>query len=252
VDSLLNIKVKEAGYLFAYLSYEGQSNNYVHFDDFKITHTKSNVLQYNEYYPFGLQTANSWTRESATENNFLYNAGNEHNTLTGLYDLFFRNYDPALGRMHQVDPMADKYSTHTPYKYGLNNPVYWNDPSGADEEAQKRQKWEDEHLRIRQQFEAARLTYGGMFGSVGDDTMFPRAGTLGFDFQSEIWGGHWETQEAGSHYENHPNSLHSENWVQVGESDEIDHPDPEETDQSIRRKLTTSIRRKLTTLIRAN
>ena len=62
--------------------------------------------------------------------------------------------------MHQVDPMADKYSSHTPYKYGLNNPVYWNDSSGADEDAQKRQKWEEEHLRIRQQFEAARLTCG--------------------------------------------------------------------------------------------
>jgi streptogramin lyase len=37
-----------------------------------------------------------------------------------------------------------------------------------------------------------------------------------------------------------------------GESVEIDHPNPEETDQSIRSKLTTSIRTKLTTLIRTN
>ncbi len=30
-----------------------------------------------DYYPFGLQTQNSWTRESATGNNFLYNACSE-------------------------------------------------------------------------------------------------------------------------------------------------------------------------------
>ncbi|MBX2898951.1 MAG: hypothetical protein KF775_04850, partial [Cyclobacteriaceae bacterium] len=42
------------------------------------------------------------------------------------------------------------------------------------------------------------------------------------------------------------------NTTSSGESVEIDHPNPEETDQSIRSKLTTVIRRKLTTLIRAN
>lgn len=40
-------------------------------------------------------------------------------------------------------------------------------------------------------------------------------------------------------------------WM-CGESDEIDHLNPEETDQGIRGKLTTKIRTKLTTLIRSN
>lgn len=74
-----------------------------------MTYTKSNIIQYNEYYPFGLQTANSWTRENQTGNNFLYNGGTELNTdacgqhpdirseadrqdtTTNVYDLFFRN-----------------------------------------------------------------------------------------------------------------------------------------------------------------
>ena len=56
--------------MFVYLSYENQSNNWVYFDDFKVTHTKSNVIQYNEYYPFDMNTANSWTRENTTGNNF--------------------------------------------------------------------------------------------------------------------------------------------------------------------------------------
>jgi hypothetical protein len=34
--------------------------------------------------------------------------------------------------MNQVDPMADRYSSHTPYNYSFNSPVVMNDPNGAD------------------------------------------------------------------------------------------------------------------------
>ena len=49
-----------------------------------------------------------------------------------MYDLDFRNFDPVLGRMNGVDPMADSYSPLTPYNYSFNNPISFNDPSGAD------------------------------------------------------------------------------------------------------------------------
>jgi len=130
--TLPQLTIKEAGFVFVYLSYEDQSNNYVYFDDFRVTHTKSNIIQASEYYPLGMQTANSWTRESVTANNFLGNGGTELNQTSQLYDLEFRNYDPTLGRMYGVDPVAGKYSSLTPYNYSFNNPVNENDPSGAD------------------------------------------------------------------------------------------------------------------------
>jgi RHS repeat-associated protein len=130
--TLPTINVKEAGYLFTYLSYEDQSNNYVYFDDYKVTYTPTNIVQYNEYYPYGLVTNNSWTKENAVGNNFLGNGGTELNTTTSLYDLEYRNYDPALARMHQVDPMADKYASYTPYNYSFNAPSNFNDVNGAD------------------------------------------------------------------------------------------------------------------------
>jgi RHS repeat-associated protein len=80
----------------------------------------------------GLQTANSWTRENITGNNFLANGGTELNTTSNLYDLEYRHYDPILGRMNGVDPMAVKYSSLSPYNYSFNDPVTFNDPSGAD------------------------------------------------------------------------------------------------------------------------
>jgi hypothetical protein len=46
--------------------------------------------------------------------------------------MFFREYDPVLGRMTAVDPMAGKYRGVTPYNYAFNDPIAFNDPSGAD------------------------------------------------------------------------------------------------------------------------
>ena len=54
------------------------------------------------------------------------------NKTSNLYDLEFRNYDPLLGRMTGVDPMASKYASLTPYNYSFNNPVTFSDQSGAD------------------------------------------------------------------------------------------------------------------------
>ncbi|HEX8039534.1 MAG TPA: RHS repeat-associated core domain-containing protein, partial [Chryseosolibacter sp.] len=52
------------------------------------------------------------------------------NASTGWYETFFRGYDPALGRFGQVDPMASASASQTPYSFGFNNPVLFNDPNG--------------------------------------------------------------------------------------------------------------------------
>ncbi len=53
------------------------------------------------------------------------------NATTSLYDLAYRNYDPAIGRFQQVDPLTSQYHSYSSYNYALNNPVMMNDPSGA-------------------------------------------------------------------------------------------------------------------------
>ena len=49
----------------------------------------------------------------------------------GWYEMFYRGYDPALGRMLQVDPYAASFASQTPYNYALNSPGMINDPSGG-------------------------------------------------------------------------------------------------------------------------
>jgi RHS repeat-associated protein len=123
------LTVTEEGYVYIFVSNENASQVDIHFDDLKVTHTKTNVIQYNEYYPFGLQASTSWTREN-NKNDYLYNESSQLNTTSGWYDLPFRNYDAALGRFMQVDPLAALDNSTSPFAYGGNNPVVFNDPSG--------------------------------------------------------------------------------------------------------------------------
>lgn len=125
------VTVKEAGFAYVFISHENPTLVDFYVDDVVITHTPTNVIQYNEYYPFGLQTSTSWTRENTKDNNYLYNAANELNKTSGWYEMFYRGYDPAIGRMLQVDPYAPMYASHTTYNYAVNNPVMMNDPSGG-------------------------------------------------------------------------------------------------------------------------
>ena len=123
-------------------------------------------MQYNEYYPYGLQTATSWTRGNATGNNFLGNGGTELNSTTSLYDLEYRNYDPALARMHQVDPMADKYASYTPYNYSFNAPSNFNDVNGADPFSSD-QYWKEESVQRKRAMDLSSMYVGNSMNSNG-------------------------------------------------------------------------------------
>lgn len=128
--SLNNIQVSKAGYVYIYVSMESNTTHGVFFDDLKVTHKHSNVVQMDNYYPFGL-TFNSYQKVGTQENSFKYNGKEVVDELgCNLLDYGARMYDPTLARWNNVDALANEYMDQGPYNYALNNPVIFIDPDG--------------------------------------------------------------------------------------------------------------------------
>ncbi len=124
------IVIAQAGYSYIWISNENATPVEVYFDDFKVTHTKSPVVQSDDYYPFGL-TFNSYNRENSVANQYKFNGFEIQDELDlGWYDYIARQYDPAIGRFLSIDPAADLMRRHSPYNYAYDNPIRFIDPDG--------------------------------------------------------------------------------------------------------------------------
>src|SRR6185312_1135997 len=102
-----------------------------------VKHYTGPLSQEQSYYPFGLQMAGISDKALLKQTNpYKFNGGSELEEDGGLnyYNTFYRKYDPQIGRFTGVDMLSEKSYGTTPYHFGLNNPIYLNDFSGAKEE----------------------------------------------------------------------------------------------------------------------
>ncbi|MDD3005365.1 RHS repeat-associated core domain-containing protein [Flavobacterium sp.] len=106
------------------------------------------MLEQSNYYPYGMKHSNYNDSKHdydqgeggifaiikpVIRSNYQYKYnGKEYQDELGLnlYDMDFRDYDPAIARWTGIDPVVH-YSQST-YNAFDGNPVFWADPSGAD------------------------------------------------------------------------------------------------------------------------
>ncbi len=109
------------------LSYKDNNNNGVI--------TTSEILEENNYYPFGLKHKGYNTVVNSTSPALKYKfGGKEYQDELGLgwYDVTARNYDAALGRWMNLDLLSENHFDKSPYNYAINNPINVIDPDGND------------------------------------------------------------------------------------------------------------------------
>lgn len=97
--------------------------------------SQSEIIEESNYYPFGLKhkgynnVTTSGGNSAAQQFGF---TGKEHQDELGLgwIDITARNYDAALGRWMNLDPLTEQMRGYSPYNYAFNNPIFFIDPDG--------------------------------------------------------------------------------------------------------------------------
>lgn len=93
------------------------------------------IQEENNYYPFGLKHKGYNNVQNGRDHKYGFGGKEEQDDNLGgnqlnWLDFGARNYDAALGRWMNLDPLAEKMRRHSPYNYAFNNPIYFIDPDG--------------------------------------------------------------------------------------------------------------------------
>jgi RHS repeat-associated protein len=86
------------------------------------------VLEENNYYPFGLK--HEGYNALAGNPSYQYKYNGKELQETGMYDFGARFYMPDIGRWGVVDPLAETSRRWSTYNYAYNNPIRFIDPDG--------------------------------------------------------------------------------------------------------------------------
>ena len=81
------------------------------------------------YYPFGMEMpGRTYTNTTLTQTRFGFNGKETVDEISGKGNhntALFWEYDTRLGRRWNVDPLASKYPSMSPYAFSANNPLFY-------------------------------------------------------------------------------------------------------------------------------
>jgi RHS repeat-associated protein len=137
---LQNLTAQKSGFVYIYCSNETPVN--VFFDNMQVVHTRGQIVEESHFNSWGMRMEGICSRAAGKlENKYLFNDGTElqnkefsDGSGLELYATDYRSYDPQIGRMAQIDPLAEIAFDQSPFAYVNNNPISYNDPTGLTAE----------------------------------------------------------------------------------------------------------------------
>ena len=92
-----------------------------------ISDESGQAYQFLLYLPWGETMAEQKAGDWSTPYKY---TGKELDEEIGMYDYGARFYDPSISLWSSVDPLTEKYFTHSAYNFVMNNPIMYVDPDG--------------------------------------------------------------------------------------------------------------------------
>jgi len=117
------------GYVLVYIDNQSIGKD-VWFDNLMIGHYTGEVLEENHYYPFGLCLNIDQSNLVPANTKKYQSIELEKHFGLETYETLYRGLDPQIGRLMQIDPMAEKRYNMSPFVAMSNNPVSNIDPLG--------------------------------------------------------------------------------------------------------------------------
>ncbi|PSK91699.1 RHS repeat protein, partial [Taibaiella chishuiensis] len=113
--------VIQPSYVIIYIDNQTIGKN-VWFDNMRVEHYTSKLLEEDHYYPFGLTIHLEQAGQSNLPRNDIKFQGQRHDNDFGIniYSFKYREHDPTIGRFWQVDPLSEKYVHNSTYAFSEN------------------------------------------------------------------------------------------------------------------------------------
>jgi len=119
----INASDYNQGFSYVYQYKDHLGNIRLSYKNISLTSTPSlQLVEENNYYPFGLEHKGYNNVVNGTENNYKTYQGQEISKELGynMLEFKYRHYDPAIGRFVAVDPLASKYPYNSTYAFQEN------------------------------------------------------------------------------------------------------------------------------------